>query len=67
MSRERPQIGVQIVGIRFLRFVIADDRGQVWTGTRWSDRRSDALLYAEVEVVRQDVRRLKRRLRSGDK
>ncbi len=67
MPRKRPQIGVQIVGTRFLRFAIADDRQQVWTGSGWSDRRSDALLYAQTEVVRQDVRLLKRRLRSGDK
>lgn len=66
MSRKRPQIGVQIVGIRFLRFVIANDRGQVWTGAGWSDRRADARLYAQVEVVRREVKNL-RRLRSGDK
>ena len=53
MPRKRPQIGVQIVGSRFLRFAIADDRQQVWTGNGWSDRRGDALLYAQMEVVRR--------------
>jgi Ethanolamine utilization protein EutJ (predicted chaperonin) len=68
MPRERPKIGVQIAGTRFLRFVIANDQQQVWTGLEWSDRRGDALLYAHVEVVRQDVKILKRRLReAGDK
>jgi hypothetical protein len=62
----QPKIGVQIVGTRFLRFVIADDRGRVWTGEGWSDRRADARLYAHVEAVRQEVKALKR-LRSGDR
>jgi hypothetical protein len=67
MPRGRPQVGVHITNARWLRLVIANDRQQVWTGRGWSDRRADALLYAHVEVVRQDVRQLKRRLWSGDK
>ena len=66
MPRRNPQIGVQITNARWLRFVIANSRGQVWTGNRWSDCRSDALLYAHVESVRQDVKMLKRRLREAE-
>ena len=68
MREQRPQIGVQIANARFLRLVMANDRQQVWTGKGWSHRRSDPMLYADIEVVRQDVRNLKRRLReAGDK
>ena len=67
MPRKRLQVGVQIANARWLRLVIANDRQQVWTGRGWSDRRADALLYAHVEVVRQDVKNLKRRLREADR
>ena len=67
MPHKRPsQIGVQIVGTRWLRFIIANERQQVWTGEGWSDRRSDALLYAHVDVVRADVKNLKRQLRQAE-
>jgi hypothetical protein len=67
MPHKRPfQIGVQIVGTRWLRFIIANQRQQVWTGNGWSDRRSDALLYAHVDVVRADVKNLKRQLRQAE-
>ena len=66
MPHKRTKIGVQIVGTRWLRFIIANERQRVWTGERWSDRRSDALLYAHVEVVRADVKNLKRQLREAD-
>jgi Ethanolamine utilization protein EutJ (predicted chaperonin) len=66
MRPRRPQIGVQITNARFLRFVIANDRRQVWTGMEWSDNRSDALIYAHVEIVRQDVQHLKRRHREAE-
>ncbi len=59
MPRKRPQIGVQIANARWLRFIIANERQQVWTGRGWSDRRSDAMLYALVKAVRRDVRKLK--------
>ena len=68
MPHKRPssQIGVQIVGTRWLRFIIANQRQQVWTGKGWSERRSDALLYAHVDVVRNDVKNLKRQLRQAE-
>jgi hypothetical protein len=65
MPHKQSQIGVQIVGTRFLRFVIANLWRQVWTGDRWSDRRDDALLYADIPTVRRDVIALKRRLREA--
>jgi hypothetical protein len=66
MPRKPPHINVQIAGTRFVRLVITNDRQQVWMGNGWSDRRSDALLYAHVAVVRQDIRMLKRRLRETE-
>jgi hypothetical protein len=66
MPHKRPKIGVQIVGTRWLRFIIANGRQQVWTGNGWSDHRNDALVYAHVEVVRQDVATLKRQLREAE-
>jgi hypothetical protein len=66
MPRKKSSIGVQIVGTRWLRFIIANERRQVWTGSRWSDRRSDALVYAHIELVRADVSNLRRQLRQTD-
>jgi len=66
MPHKRPKIGVQIVGTRWLRFIIANEWQQVWAGDRWSDSRSDALLYAHVEAVRADVKNLKRQLRQAE-
>jgi hypothetical protein len=66
MPRRRTQIGVQITNARWLRLVIANDRGQVWTGNGWSDRRNDALLYADIDEVKRDVASLKRRLREAE-
>ncbi len=64
--KKSSQLGVQIVGTRWLRFIIANGRKQVWTGHGWSDRRGDALLYAHVDVVRADVKNLKRQLRQAE-
>jgi len=67
MPHKRPsQFGVQIVGKRWLRFIIAKQRQQVWTGNGWSDSRSDALLYAHVDVIRADFKNLKRQLRQAE-
>lgn len=65
MPRKRPQIGVHIVGTRWLRFLIANDRQQVWTGTQWSHRRREAMLYAHVEIIRRDMHRLQKQSRHG--
>ena len=65
MRPRRPKIGVQIIGTRWMRFIIANDRGEVWNGLFWSERRGDALLYAHIELIRRDVNDLKRRLRNA--
>jgi hypothetical protein len=66
MREKRKRICVHIVGTRWLRLVIFNERGQVWTGAGWSDRRGDARLYADVEVVRREVKRLRRRFRQAE-
>ncbi len=59
IPHKNPKIGVQIACTRWLRFVITNDADQFWTGTDWADR-SGALLYAHVDLVRADVKRLRR-------
>jgi hypothetical protein len=66
MLQKRPKIVVQIACTRWLRFRIANDAGQFWTGTAWADCRSGALLYAHAEVVRADVKKLNRQLREAE-
>jgi len=66
MPHIRPKIVVQIVATRWLRFIIANQCRQVWTGEGWSDLHSDALLYAHVDVVRADVKNLKRQCRQAE-
>ncbi len=63
MPHNNPKIVIQIACTRWLRFRIANDAGQFWTGNDWADRRSGALLYAHAEVVSADVKKLKRQLR----
>jgi len=64
MKRPRsPKIGIQLVGRQFLRFVISADDGTYWTGSEWSANRRDALLYYHIELVRSDLRKLKRNRR----
>ncbi|NQU26587.1 MAG: hypothetical protein HQ567_35330 [Candidatus Nealsonbacteria bacterium] len=59
MSKRQPKIGVQMIGPSdWPRFLIANDRQRYWTGFGWSRRRSDSLLYADLEIVRQDFERL---------
>jgi hypothetical protein len=59
-----PKLGVQLVGKHFLRFIIANDLQEYYTdSSEWSPNRRDALLYAHIELVRFDLRRLKRNRR----
>ena len=51
----------QFVGTQFLRFIIGCEDGTFWTGTEWTRQRSKAMLYAHLEIVRADIRMLKRR------
>ena len=59
-----PKLGVQIVGHRFIRFIIGCNDGTYWTGTEWTPQRHKALLYAHLDVVRTDFRKLKRNRRN---
>ena len=63
MRQKKSKISVKIVGTRWLRFLITNDRQQFWAGSGWADRRSGALWYAHVDVIREDVARLKRQPR----
>lgn len=64
MKRPRlPRLGVQITGRQFLRFILAREDGTYWTGSGWSDNRSHALLYFHIELIREDLRKLKRNRR----
>ena len=59
VSRRQPKIGVQMIGPSDCpRFLIANNRQRYWTGHGWSRRRSDSLLYAHLEIVRQDFEKL---------
>jgi len=64
MRQRLPQLGVQLVGKHFLRFIIANDLQEYFTGTEWSRNRREALLYAHIELVRSDLRKLKRNRRN---
>jgi hypothetical protein len=64
VSRKQPEIGVQMIGPSDCpRFLIANNRQRYWTGHGWSHRRSDSLLYAHLEIVRQDFEKLVARSR----
>ena len=54
----RHKIEIRIVNVTFPRFIIVD-RCQFWTGRGWSLRLSDALLYADADVLRDDLEKLK--------
>jgi hypothetical protein len=60
MPPRLPKLGVQIVGRQFLRFLIANDRQEYWTGADWSPDRAKALIYAHLHLIRSDLRKLKR-------
>ena len=59
MPPRLPKIEMRIVNTTFPRFVIVD-RNRYWTGMGWSRRLWDALLYADANVLRDDIERLKR-------
>jgi len=63
MPTRRPKIGVQMCGVHFPRFIIANDHQQYWNGEEWISNRGQALLYADIDTVREDLKQLKRRRR----
>jgi hypothetical protein len=54
-----PQIQIRIINTRFPRFVIVSRYGFHWTGEGWSRHLRKALLYADANVLRSDIERLK--------
>lgn len=48
-----PKVTIDIIGKRFLRFIIVSDRG-FWTGVTWSPKLKHAVLYYDIRVARQD-------------
>jgi hypothetical protein len=58
MSRRSSTIGVQLIGQRFPRFVLARTDGCVWTGSAWTHDRSRALLYYHLSVIEKDYHKL---------
>ena len=59
MRHKPPKIEMRIINTEFPRFVIVDRR-RYWTGTGWSRRLHEAYLYAHADVLREDIKRLKR-------
>jgi hypothetical protein len=59
MPRKRLKIGIQIVGTRFPRFVIVNNRKQFWGGGDWTTDLRKALLYAHAWRVQRDVEELR--------
>jgi hypothetical protein len=60
MPRKPLKIEMRIINTDFPRFVIVDGRKRFWTGTGWSRRLREALLYAHADPLRDDIERLKR-------
>jgi hypothetical protein len=63
MSFNSHKLGVQILTSQFPRFVIARSDGQYWDGSGWMSGRRHAIVYAHLDLVRADLRMLKRQLR----
>ena len=59
MPHKPPKIEKRIINLDFPRFVIARGR-RYWTGRGWSRRLHRALLYADADVLRDNIERLKR-------
>jgi len=57
----KDQIGVQTVGTTYPRFLIATNHQTYWSGHDWITDRRKAVLYADIECVRDDLRKLKKK------
>lgn len=55
----KPTIQMRIICTTFPRFVIVSRNGFYWTGEGWSRHLRKALLYADANVLRSDIERLK--------
>ncbi len=63
MKPRLPKLGVHLIGKHFVRFIIAAEDKTYWTGRGWSSDRAKALLYAHIDVVQADLRRIKQNRR----
>jgi hypothetical protein len=59
MSHMPPKIQMKIICTTYPRFVIVSRNGFYWTGEGWSRYLRNALLYADADVLRDDIERLK--------
>ena len=50
---------MRIICTTFPRFTIISRNGFYWTGEGWSRRLRNALVYADADVLRDDIERLK--------
>jgi hypothetical protein len=58
MPSKPPKIEMRIINVDFPRFVIVNRR-RYWTGDGWSRSLHRALLYADADLLRDDIERLK--------
>ena len=61
MSHRPLKIGVRIVGEKFPRFVIVNNRKQFWGKGEWTTEFRKALLYAHARLVQHDAEELKQK------
>ncbi len=66
MSRKAPYIGVQIFGHTYVRYILALNDQEYWTGSGWTPHRKRALLYYHLELVQKDRRKLIAAQKRGD-
>ena len=55
------KIGVRIVGEKFPRLVIVNNRRRFWSGEGWTREFRKALLYAHPWLAQQDVVELRQK------
>jgi hypothetical protein len=63
MPHKPAKIEMRIINLTFPRFVIVDGRGRYWTGKGWSRKLHRALLYANADLLRDDIELLKKKCR----
>lgn len=65
LARKHPEINVQLFGRHWPRFILARGDQMYWMGTGWTPHRRCALLYAHLDLVREDRRMLIQQQRRG--
>ena len=61
MRHKALKIGVRIVGRKFPRYVIVNNRKQFWGNGYWTTEFRKALLYAHAVLVQHDAEKLKQK------